>query len=387
MSFFVILLIVFFAGDALWWLSAHRRLKGRPARVAAGAFALVQGAGLAVVLGSRWMGVALDAAMPRPVLSLIFIWHLLVIVPWMLWVVAVTLARGISAMARRMAGARKAEVVGGLTRREFFASASVFGPAILATGSTVVSEPQLERFGVRRLIVPIPTLPPALDGLTIVHVSDVHVGRFTRDAILGRIADATNDLAADLVLFTGDLINFSMRDLPAGIALLKAMRSAHGTFLCEGNHDLFEDAAGFRNSMRDAGLALLVQEGATLTIRGTRVQVLGLPWLRGDANNAAGIRQLADGVQPGAFPILLAHHPHAFDSAGDIPLMVAGHTHGGQLMLNAKTGFGPWLFRYWSGLYERGGSRLVVSNGVGNWFPLRVNAPAEIAHLTLRSAG
>ena len=55
-------------------------------------------------------------------------------------------------------------------------------------------------------------------------------------------------------------------------------------------------------------------------------------------------------------------------------------------MLNEQVGFGPALFRYWSGLYERSASKLIVSNGVGNWFPLRVNAPAEIVHLTLHRA-
>ncbi|MBU0639220.1 MAG: hypothetical protein KKB50_10180 [Planctomycetes bacterium] len=88
-----------------------------------------------------------------------------------------------------------------------------------------------------------------------------------------------------------------------------------------------------------------------------------------------------------AFTILLAHHPHAFDRAAEagIPLTLAGHTHGGQLMLGNDVGAGSVLFKYCSGPYRRGASTLVVSNGVGNWFPLRVNAPAEILHLTLRA--
>ena len=90
--------------------------------------------------------------------------------------------------------------------------------------------------------------------------------------------------------------------------------------------------------------------------------------------------------QADAFPILLEHHPHAFDAAAEsgIPLTLYGHTHGGQLMLNEQLGFGPAMFRYWSGFYRRGTSQLIVSNGVGNWFPVRMNAPAEIVHLTLK---
>jgi uncharacterized protein len=95
---------------------------------------------------------------------------------------------------------------------------------------------------------------------------------------------------------------------------------------------------------------------------------------------------LLDQRDQGAFPILLAHHPHAFDTAAaaGIPLTLAGHTHGGQIHVSDQVGFGPWIFRYWSGQYRLADSVCVVSNGTGNWFPVRVNAPAELIHLTLR---
>jgi uncharacterized protein len=67
-----------------------------------------------------------------------------------------------------------------------------------------------------------------------------------------------------------------------------------------------------------------------------------------------------------------------------LPLTLPGHTHGGQLMLNAPAGFGPLMLRYWSGHYTDGDSHLIVSNGVGNWFPLRTRAPAEIIYLTIQ---
>jgi len=69
-----------------------------------------------------------------------------------------------------------------------------------------------------------------------------------------------------------------------------------------------------------------------------------------------------------------------------LPLTLSGHTHGGQWMLTEKTGIGPVMFRYWSGGYSRASSQLVVLNGVGNVYPLRINAPAEIVHLTLHRA-
>jgi hypothetical protein len=64
-------------------------------------------------------------------------------------------------------------------------------------------------------------------------------------------------------------------------------------------------------------------------------------------------------------------------------LVLSGHTHGGQLMLSRNFGVGPLRFRYWAGLYKKPNSQLFISNGFGSWFPLRVNAPAEVVHITL----
>jgi hypothetical protein len=174
------------------------------------------------------------------------------------------------------------------------------------------------------------------------------------------------------------------------------MQSRYGVFMCEGNHDLMDDAAAFGAQTRAAGVRLLVNEAEQVQIGGEAIQLLGLQWglgrthspqaARGDAPIAASMQALLQETDPTAFRILLAHHPHAFDHATDIPLTLAGHTHGGQLMLNSDAGFGPLLFRYWSGVYTRGDQHLVVSNGTGNWFPLRTAAPAEIIHITLRKA-
>jgi predicted MPP superfamily phosphohydrolase len=248
----------------------------------------------------------------------------------------------------------------------------------------------LPEFRVRPLIVPVPGLPPELEGLRIALVSDLHVGTFTNGGTVKRVVEESSRLDADLVLLPGDLINNALADLSDALDAVCNIHSRHGAYLCVGNHDLIEDGAEFVRRVK-ARAPLLVNESRVVPIRGQLVQLLGLPWGRGDALIEDSVRQLARQVAPGAFPILLAHHPHAFDAAAavGIPLTVSGHTHGGQLMLSESVGFGPLLFRYWSGLYHKpgpGGASLVVSNGVGNWFPLRAGAPAEIIHLTLRSA-
>jgi predicted MPP superfamily phosphohydrolase len=263
-------------------------------------------------------------------------------------------------------------------------------PAVLTGAGVIYSERQLRDFRIRPVVAAPPGLPPELDGLRIALVSDLHVGTFTNGPTVKRVVEETSRLDADLVLLPGDLINNALADLSDALDAVGNMQSRHGAYLCVGNHDLIEDGAEFVRRVR-ARAALLVNESRVVPIRGRHVQLLGLPWNRDEARIAGSVRELARQVEPGAFPILLAHHPHAFDAAAaaGIPLTVSGHTHGGQLMLGAAVGFGPLLFRYWSGLYRKpaaGGAALVVSNGVGNWFPLRVGAPAEIIHLTLRSA-
>jgi predicted MPP superfamily phosphohydrolase len=90
------------------------------------------------------------------------------------------------------------------------------------------------------------------------------------------------------------------------------------------------------------------------------------------------------------FTLALAHHPHAFDALADAgaDLTLAGHTHGGQLMVTPPgsaypIGGGNLLFRYIYGEYRRGDSAMYVNSGVGNWFPIRINAPAEIVQIRL----
>ena len=189
--------------------------------------------------------------------------------------------------------------------------------------------------------------------------------------------------------------NYELADLSEGIALVKAMEGRYGLWMIEGNHDLLENGAEFERRVKAAGVPFLLNESAVANVRGHPVQLFGLRWVSGFAPRqcelvtAGWLRELMKQRQPDAFPILLAHHPHAFDAAveADLPLTLSGHTHGGQLMFDSQHGAGPAFFRYWSGLYTRGRGQMIVSNGIGNWFPIRINAPAEIVHVTLRCAG
>jgi predicted MPP superfamily phosphohydrolase len=399
------ILLVLFLGDFLWWWRADRVLRRMRRtkiwRVALGLFMAAQAFGMLFILLDRQYDFAVP--FPRPWLTLVYIWHCLLLFPILLLWIPYALARGVVTGVRHLLQWRRerhpqpAPDAHAISRREFARLLGTAVPALVTLGSAAVAVWQIRHFRIRRLEVALPQLPAALDGLTIAHVTDIHVGQFTNGRILDHIVAATNDLQADLVLYTGDLINFALSDLDAALHVVERFKAKHGVFLCEGNHDLFADPTEFRRRTREAGLRLLVNEAATIDLRGVAVQMLGLRWgvrdgdphgtaSRGDPAIERSMGELLPLRQPDAFPILLAHHPHAFDYAYDIPLTLAGHTHGGQLMVTPHMGFGPMLYRYWSGLYRKDDRALVVSNGTGNWFPLRTRAPAEIIHITLRRA-
>jgi len=290
-----------------------------------------------------------------------------------------------------------------LTRREFLGACTALAPPLFSLGLTGIASAQLAEFRVRRFTLAMTALPRVLDGLTLAHLTDVHIGPWTNGRVLRRIVETTNALRADLVLLTGDLIHYDLSDLTQGITLVQALEGRHGVWMVEGNHDLMEAGGEFERRVKAAGVKILLDESGVTDIRGHPVQLLGLRWIgsasvenpagsgneaQRDRSSALQLRAVLSGRRPDAFPILLAHHPHAFDAAVEarLPLTLAGHTHGGQWMLSRRFGMGPILFRYWSGRYERDRSQLIVSNGVGNVLPLRINAPAEIVHVTLRCA-
>jgi predicted MPP superfamily phosphohydrolase len=397
--FWFLLKILMFVADIVWWVAIFKLTRRTLWRVLGSIF-------MAVMLGMHFLGVSkmVDARhVPKWLLVLSIMWHYLatgVLLP-------LTILFGCVCLIRRVRRRRKIGVTPDLvepngklqTRREFFGSCAVMAPPLFAIGSTAVALAQLENFRLRRFTLKIPTLPRDLDGLTIAHVSDMHVGRLTSGRVLKKMVETTNSLRADLVLLTGDLIDSSLSDLPDAIALVKAMDSRYGQWMIEGNHDVFQNGDWFRQGVKSAGIPFLWDDSAVATVRGHPIQFFGLRWMglgwmsgltgenkRLDEVTALQMREVLKHRQPEAFPILLAHHPHAFDAAvkADLPLTLSGHTHGGQWMLNEKIGVGPLLFRYWSGLYQRGNSQMIVSNGAGNVFPLRINAPAEIVNITLK---
>jgi uncharacterized protein len=422
MSIFLLIVLSIPTISLLWWWWTDRRIRRiapapRP-RWATLARCLLAALVLVNLVAYAWIFISrlaqLEVETPVAMLTSAYIWHM-VSLPIMLLLSLLLTMKDIAAwITMRLAkpnpaahthtptamGERAQQT---LTRRQTLAAGALaFAPIGVHTTALTRGVTQLDHFRVRRLDVALPTLPAALDGLTIAHVTDTHVGRFTKGATLDAIVHRVNDLKPDIIALTGDLIDFALKDLPNAVAMVKQFAARHAVVLCEGNHDLFESRRGFEDGCKNAGLNLLINESLTVSHHGAPIELLGARWGPTEIDNVRTARArgpmydqhtqfLASRRNPAAFPILLAHHPHAFETAAaqGIPLTLAGHTHGGQFRLAERYGLGEVIFKYVSGLYtlptpDGSPAACVVSNGTGNWFPLRINTPAEVIHITLR---
>ncbi len=256
-------------------------------------------------------------------------------------------------------------------------------------------------FDVRRVDVPVPGLPRALDGLTIAQLSDLHAGSLFSDRPMHDAVDVTLGLRPDLVAITGDFVNSRVQELPVILPALEKLAAGAPLYGSLGNHDHYADVHQVAGAVRAAGVDLLVNESRTLHIDGAALHLVGTDNTGFHQNFADLDKAVAALPPPGddeAARILLAHDPTFWDVPGGprtrgIDLMLAGHTHGGQIGFE----WGPlrWslaraMYKRWAGLYAEKGAddraqHLYVNRGLGTVGPpLRLGIRPEITLLTLR---
>jgi uncharacterized protein len=327
---------------------------------------------------------------PSWILGAIFIWHFivlpLVLICILIDIVPRVAVRFAKLLVRKPAPPPTPPAEPLFSRRNFLKATVLTVPPITAFALSGVAMSQIGKFRVNPYHIKLPNLPSDLESFTIALVADIHVGPFSTPKMLTDIVNVTNNLKTDLILLGGDLVNISHGDLPGALDYVMQLDAPCGVYNIQGNHDCVQGPTRFDRICQQRGLNMLVDSSVILRQRGAPLQILGTRWTD-DVFRDQSVEATAAQIQPGAYPIMLAHHPHCWDKASElgIPLVLSGHTHGGQLMLTKNIGGGPLRFKYWSGLYEKPGSKLIVSNGVGNWFPLRINAPAEILHITLHA--
>ncbi len=247
---------------------------------------------------------------------------------------------------------------------------------------------QAMKLDVIDLTVEVPRLHPKLEQLSIIHLSDLHFGHGIRQEFFEEVVRVTNDLNGDLIAVTGDIVDdrHCVPWIPETLGKLKAELGVYSIF---GNHDwLLNDLELLRNAVDEAGHIYLGGRTKTVRFQGQDIVLAGneLPWVPPAADPA----ELPPRDESGCpLRVLLAHSPDQFAWArrNDFDLMLAGHTHGGQLALPR---LGP-LFTasrtgtaYSAGTFFRDPTLMHVTRGVSGSRPLRYNCPPEITKITLR---
>jgi predicted MPP superfamily phosphohydrolase len=298
-------------------------------------------------------------------------------------------------LAGRLVQARRSRApvgsVAALSRRQFLAR--VTGGTALAIGSGSVARGMAEARGDHEVVdveIALARLPRALDGFTIVQLSDLHAGMTIDRGFVERVVDRANRLAPDLIALTGDLVDGRVEELRPSVAPLARLRARHGVFAVTGNHEYYAGA--------DAWIAELTRLGARY-LRNQRVAIgdgaASFDLAGVDDHSAVGwaghgedLPAALAGRDPARALVLLAHQPRQVHTAAQhgVDLQLSGHTHGGQIW--------PWHYivrmqqgGLLAGRYQIGGTQLYVSRGCGYWGPpVRLLAPLEITRVILRTA-
>lgn len=246
-----------------------------------------------------------------------------------------------------------------------------------------VKPPKLEE-----IEIPIEGLPAALEGFTIVQISDVHIGPTLKPDFLDAIVDRVNELDADAVAITGDLVDGYVHDLGPKLTALDRLQAREGVFFVTGNHEYYWDGPAWARFVASKGIHVLLNDHHLIEKDGARLLVGGVTDYRAARQveeHASDPFKAIEGAPDHDFSLLLAHQPTSVYEAKKAgwDMQLSGHTHGGQ--------FFPWnvfvgLYHEFSaGLDRLDDMWIYVSRGAGYWGPPnRLGAPSEITRIKLR---
>ena len=223
-------------------------------------------------------------------------------------------------------------------------------------------------------------LPPALDGLRISLITDIHHSRLVPAVEVVQALELARSARPDLIVLGGDYVTFGDRAFVGPVAeLLGSLRAPHGVFAILGNHD---DDRDMPAALVGKGFTVLKDQRTQFTVRGEILTLAGIRfWTRRPENIARIVKGSAGTV------LLLAHDPRRLVEAANlnVPAVLSGHTHGGQIVVPGVGAIARRSFPVLSGLGQRDDTSIFVSRGVGTvYVPVRINCPPEVALLTLR---
>jgi predicted MPP superfamily phosphohydrolase len=289
-----------------------------------------------------------------------------------------------------------------LDRRDFLRSgigAVAAAPFILSGYGALMER---KRFEIERFDVRLDGLSGALNDVTIVQLTDLHVGPFMPGEELAAYVEAINRLEPDFIALTGDFVASSKAEVDPCIEALAHLKGRRGVYACLGNHDVY---AGIEDEMTrrfaENKIIMLRNDAATERIGNSALNIVGIDDLRWGAPDLPAALAAA-AKDPGEVRLLLSHRPEVFPDAAKngVEMVLSGHYHGGQVKLGpeaANLSIARLLTPYVDGMYflprreiarrDAKSSTLFVGRGIGiTGLPIRINCPPQIAHLTLKKA-
>jgi uncharacterized protein len=317
-----------------------------------------------------------------------------------------------------------AELVANPSRRYLFRTATAIAGAGPFLSAVYGFAAERLAYQVRRVDIPLPNLPAALEGLQIVQISDIHLSSYMPRNQVRRAVEMANDLGADLALATGDFITGVGDPIADCIDEVRRLRAPLGVWGCNGNHEIYAHAEDMAQWLfAQSGMKLLRQENAEIAFHGASFNLIGVDYQRERTPSGrrvqilAGVERLVRRDIPN---ILLSHNPNSFNRAAElgIELTLSGHTHGGQIqveILDHRLSPARFITDYVAGLYQRPLftpapndraataslftknhtplfeskplASIYVNRGLGTvGAPVRLGVPPEITLLTLRRA-
>lgn len=267
-------------------------------------------------------------------------------------------------------------------------------------------------FRVRYVDLNLPDLPDAFDGMRIVQISDLHLGSWASVDPIETAVEIINDLDADLVLFTGDLVNYSTKEADRFSEVLRKVEAKHGVYAILGNHDYGdyvnwpsendkkENLTALYRYYENIGWTLLRNENRVIESDGEKLALIGVENWSSSARfpKLGNLSGAIKGTEDIPVKILMSHDPTHWEKEvsskyPQIDVTLSGHTHGFQFGLELKNfrwSFAQYVYKYWAGLYENNDTAnpryLYVNRGLGMiGYPGRVGILPEITHITLSS--
>ena len=235
----------------------------------------------------------------------------------------------------------------------------------------------------RHVQICTPAWPSELNGLKIGHVSDFHFGDLMTIEKAMMAVEAVGAESPDIICNTGDLVDLEWPGVEPLVQGFVDLAPPLGNYLVLGNHDELDSGNAVAALASKMGMKVLRDEVDHVDYNGHCLKVGGIDWARTPDQCKSRIDRAAASEIP---DLLLCHNPKGFDHAAElgIPLTLSGHTHGGQIARRNKPDANmAFAHRRSAGLYESGDCRLFVTVGVGAWFPLRMNCPAEVVLITM----